>query len=112
MFLQRRNGAPTPAKGLGLSGASESELAKWGALYEFLFSESWPDGAARRTGTLLIFPDEGRLKACLSDRDQGLVGFATGSSILELLEAVERALREDSVDWRASRTAAKERRRT
>lgn len=109
-FLRRRDARERPAGEAGPFVCDPQDLEKWGALLEFLFAEAYPDGTERKTGTLLIFADEGRLKACLSDRDQMLVGFVTGGSLMELLAAAEAALRQDSVDWRASRENGRRRR--
>lgn len=72
-------------------------------LYAFLAAGSYPDGAERITGTLLLFTDQGQLKCCLTDRDGGCVAFLAGESLEGLLDAAEAGLREDALDWRAQR---------
>jgi len=72
-------------------------------LYQFLSAARYPDGGDRRTGTMLIFTDQGTLKMCLSDRDQSLVAFLTGDSLDGLLDAAEAGLREDALEWRVAR---------
>lgn len=69
-------------------------------LSEFLRTVSWPDGTSRETGTLLLFVQDGCLKACLSDRDAHLVAFASAASLGGLLAALERGLVADTLDWR------------
>jgi hypothetical protein len=62
----------------------------------------WEDGTTRVPGTLLIFSEQGRLKACLGDRDSESVGFVTLQGGLDPLDELEGALRDDRIDWRAS----------
>ncbi len=104
MGLKKRD--PSSSNGPGTPAAactSSSDLAMFPTLIEFLFSTRWEDGTSRLPGTLLIFMDGGRLKACLSDRDQGLVAFVTGGSTSELLSASERLLDDEGADWRPQR---------
>jgi hypothetical protein len=54
---------------------------------------------------VLFFIERGELKLCISDRDLQRSAFLTGSDFQSLLESVEGALEEDSVDWRQKRTA-------
>lgn len=75
------------------------------ALWEFLTLSAWEDGSPRETGTFLIFSEDGKVKGCLCNRDTGHVGFVSADGWVSLLEAVEAALMNDSVDWRLSRTA-------
>jgi hypothetical protein len=75
-------------------------------LAEYLASGSYEDGSLRQTASLTLFTEDGRLKACLSDKDNGRVGFISADSFLGLLEALEVALSEDSMDWRASKPVA------
>ena len=74
-------------------------------LLDFLFMRAWPDGTARVPGTLLLFADGERLKACLSDRDQGLVLFLTAESTSELFSLAETLLSDPRADWRPARSA-------
>jgi hypothetical protein len=110
-FLKRREVVEGSPAMISMGSPAPCDLAKFPALVEFLHCEAWPDGSRRQTGTLLVFVDEGRLKACLSDRDQALVGFVTGESLEGLIRAVEEGLQGDHVDWRPSRVNGKGRRR-
>lgn len=58
------------------------------------------DGKPRQVCTLLIFADEGMWKGCLSERDHGLVLWATGDSVPDMLVNLEERLNADTVDWR------------
>lgn len=69
-------------------------------LFEFITADCYGPGEPRVPGTVLVFVDSGLLKACLSDRDQGLVAFVSGASLQALLRAIEDGLRGDNLDWR------------
>src|SRR5260370_22755096 len=68
-------------------------------------ADRWRDGSPRRPGTCLLLADDGRLKVCLSDRDQGLVAFLVVPSLLGAAEAADEALRSSATDWRVSRAS-------
>lgn len=106
-YLQRRD--PDAVAGrAGMNGPlGLADAARFPALVEFLFCDEWPDGTPRRPGTLLCFGDEGKLKMCLSDRDQGLVCFVTAGGLSEGLDCVEQLLREGDGDWRPQRGGGK-----
>lgn len=74
-----------------------------GAIEEFLTRQEWAPGEARVPGSLTMFAELGRLKLCLHDKDQGLVGFVTAATWLGLWSATEAQLRDGTVDWRASK---------
>lgn len=69
-------------------------------LFAFLTSESWEDKSHRVTGTLLIFTQEGYLKACVNDRDLGRSAFVTAPSVTLLFDLIEDGLAEEHLDWR------------
>jgi hypothetical protein len=102
-YLRKRETAGRDPGQVGVSVYDPAELDAWGALLEFLLCETFPDGSRRQTGTLLLFSDEGRLKGCLCDREQSIVGFVSGTSLMQVLRDVEQQLRDDRVDWRAQR---------
>lgn len=82
------------------------------ALWEFLTAVAWDDGEERRTGTLLLFTEEGRWKCCVNDRDAGLVTFVAAESPDQLLRSVDKGLVDDTLDWRKSQGAPSARRRS
>lgn len=82
------------------------------ALWEFLTVTVWDDGEERRTGTLLLFTEEGRWKCCVNDRDAGLVTFVAAESPDQLLRSVDKGLVEDTLDWRKSQGAPTSRRKS
>lgn len=75
------------------------------ALWEYLTLCEWEDGKERETASLTVFFGEGLLKACISDKDAGLVAFVSGESLEGLLQALERGLAEGTLDWRRQREA-------
>ncbi|AYP28967.1 MAG: hypothetical protein [Circular genetic element sp.] len=85
-------------------GSVNVSAGKWGSafpsLWEFLTSAKYPDGSSRILGSLSIWVDVGCIKACLNDRDQGLVAFATADSPEGLWSALEKGLRDDTLDWK------------
>ena len=101
-FLKRR-GADGESRPVKLSAEAKRFAKEYPALHEFLTLEKWDDGAARKTGTLLWFFEDGSLKCCLSDRDAGFVCFITGCDPFSMIDSIELGLTEDSLDWRASR---------
>jgi hypothetical protein len=103
-YLQRRESSSSPQGPCGPCVESAEELRRWPALLEFLEAELWPDGTSRVAGTLLVFVERGKLKACLSDRDQGLVCFVTAASVVDLVDAAEKTLEGSNGDWRPQRT--------
>jgi hypothetical protein len=89
-------------------------------LWEFVARIRWPavsgadpeGGDEREPGSLIIFVDDfGLLKACLSDKDTGQVAFVSSDSLEGLLDASERGLAEDRLDWRPSQISAAARKR-
>lgn len=60
-------------------------------------------GANRKVGTLLVFAEDGKWKACLNDRDGGNYCFASSDALEGLLEALDRGLQSGGLDWRVSK---------
>jgi hypothetical protein len=101
--LKRRTGGTSGTSGECVFAPTAGDLSSTPALVEFLTCEEWEPGVRRQTGTALIFLDGGTLKACLSDRDQGLVSFVALSSLSGLAKALEARLCDEKGDWRASK---------
>lgn len=74
-------------------------------LWEFLSQDTYDDKTPRRLPTITLFLGTDGLQACLNDRDQGLAAFVTSVSLDGLWQALEKGLREDSLDWRRSSSA-------
>jgi len=71
-------------------------------LWEFLSLAQYEDGSERRLPTITLFLSATGLQACLNDRDQGVAAFVTANTLDGLWSALEKGLREDSLDWRRS----------
>jgi hypothetical protein len=97
--LKKRDSRPTAGSaGEGIGSCSVGSMIP--GLMEMLTSVSWPDGSRRVASTLLLFSDEGFIKACLNDRDQGLTAWSSGVSLTACLLALEQGLANDSLAWR------------
>lgn len=83
----------------------DSELAKeCPTVWEYLATDRYEDGSARKTSTLSLFVGPGGLQASLNDRERGLVCFVTGTSVPAILFTLEDMLFSDKVDWRRARS--------
>jgi len=72
-------------------------------LYDHLFATTYEDGSGRMTSTMLIFSENGVLKLCLNDRDNGRSVFITATEFLSLFSVIETGLASNSLDWRSRR---------
>lgn len=100
MVLQRRRAADREQLASVPPPEADSLASKHADLWEFLTCTEWPDGSKRSPGSVTIFLDSGRLKACLSDKDAGLVAFVTASGLLDTLRALNKAVNDAGTDWR------------
>ena len=71
------------------------------AVCEFLSAVKWEDGSDRKTGTLNLFLQDGKLKCWLNDKEFGRSLCRSGDSLDELLQALDTALSDPRADWRA-----------
>lgn len=79
------------------------ELEACGNLIDFMTQTQWPDGTERAVGTIgLFFGEEGRLKAVLNDKAQGLVAFTTYGNDKTIFDWLDEAIVSSSTDWRKS----------
>ena len=69
-------------------------------LVEFLTSLKYSDGSARQTGTITLMRDADTFKAALHDREVALSSFVSGKTFTALLEALEKGLAADTLEWR------------
>jgi hypothetical protein len=106
-FLKKRE-RPKPGEAKVVSvRVDPGDVDLYPALVDFLTANQWPDGTYRDKGTLMVFVDQDRLKACLSDKANQLVLFITLDSLTLVLEACEDALKDDASDWRASKPSGR-----
>lgn len=101
MAIKRRD-TSVPASSASLGEGPDDLSGEFPLLLEFLSADRYPDGGLRQPGTLVLFLELGWLKACLSDRDQGLTAFCSAPGLRGLLRVIEAGLAEDSLDWRKS----------
>ena len=73
------------------------------ALYQLLCSARDAADVWRKGATLMLFADDGKLKATIHDPGTGQVWFATLSSSKGILEQVETLLQKGAGDWRQKR---------
>lgn len=103
MALKRRSGLPGSSSGDCPQADPGDWAKKYPTLVEFLTLLKWEDGAARLPGSLTLFCDIGAWKACLKDKDANASCFVSGRTPGALLEAMEKGLANDALDWRAER---------
>jgi len=99
-FLKRRQ--PEEGQSNGGQPNDPDFNQRFPALFEHLTANRYPDGTARRTCSLSLFSEDGLWKACLNDRDQGLVLFVTEGRLDAILEGLELLLQEEFPPWRKS----------
>lgn len=87
--------------GVSEQDRQESDFARaYPCLHEWITLLVWDDGAARVPATVTVFFEDGRFKACLSDRDQQRVAFTSGWTVDGALGALEEGLLGHTLDWR------------
>jgi hypothetical protein len=101
MALKRREAAAA-ANG-SQAPIVEPKWAEVADLLLFLSDPRWEDGSPRDLGSLTVFADDGKLKACLNDRGAGMVAFVSSDTLVGLLEAASRAAGGSGGDWRTSK---------
>lgn len=121
MGIPRRSREAEPITPIGEFAFRDARWEKrYPNLWEFVSRVLWPAGeggsppesAPRVPGVLIVFVDEGGLlKGCLSDKDTGMVAFVAADGLEGILDALERGLAKDSLDWRPSRESAAARKR-
>jgi hypothetical protein len=102
-FLRRHASSSTAlgASGAAVPGARDSRDLP--ALTEFLAAGTYESGDRRETGTVTLFFEGGVWKACLNDRDQGMVGFLTLPELVDAILVLEEALAQGKGEWRAAK---------
>lgn len=93
------------------AGPGNEFASTYPSLWAFLSASAYDDGESRQTGTMLLFVEQGKVKACLNDRECSDVSFVTGGDVLTLLQRVEEGLRLGDLDWRAVRGRSRDSKR-
>lgn len=70
-------------------------------LTDMLLCTKWDDATFRTTSTLLVFVEDGVLKACLNDRHYNRSAFFTSDTMESLVVKIELALTNGTVEWRS-----------
>lgn len=100
-FLKKREAVERKRSDLAAERAGEWAKAH-PALWEYLVSEEYPDGAPRERSMLCVFVENGLFKAALQDRDQQQSLWAAGEALESVLEALEaKCVSGDPSEWRA-----------
>ncbi len=98
----------TPDKSLDASrsaGFDDAAFAKdYPTLYEHLTATTWEDGTARIPSSIIMFAEEGMLKACLSERNDQMSLWASGNGLKGVLKALEGALNTPAPQWRKQKS--------
>lgn len=105
------SGVPQPEWAIPSPDASETA---WTMAHDAAFKSLYPTlhswmvlgrtgGKARKVGSIVIFCEDGRWKACVNDKQSGQVAFVSGDSWDGLLGAIDRGLKAGSLDWRVSK---------
>lgn len=84
----------------GYLAASDPDFRKdFPTLHAFLTLQGY-GGKQRKAGSLSLFCQDGKFKACVSDNDAGNRAFVSGDTFQSLLGAIERGLSGGGLDWR------------
>lgn len=101
-YVKRLTGSSK--NGMAVAVPNDEQMqAEYPALWEHLTSTRYDDGKPRKTMSMTLFCEEGKMKACLTDRDSSYVAFVSGDGLFDLLRVVEEALATGNVEWRKSR---------
>lgn len=88
--------------GAALPGWKDDRFGKQSpATCGWLGETACENGTCRLTGTALVFAEGGKLKVCLTDRQEGVRCFVTATTWESLWKAVESILASGDGDWRA-----------
>lgn len=96
---------PGNAEATGKAVAPQASPGRWGegypTLWAFLADPAYEDGTPRQTGTVMLFVEQGRLKAWVHDREQERTAFLTAACPEDLFAELNDGLEDDELDWRA-----------
>jgi len=109
----KKGGAPLPLQKPSVSASSSGSLSSttctgttfesFPTLWAFLVLGQWPDGTARKVGTMILFTEGDKWKACLKDPNGSRVAFVTGRDLDSLLLSIDAGLDSEGLDWRPDR---------
>lgn len=105
-FLKKRQASRAERLSRSTEIEDEYAIAEFPYLFSFL-SVTRLDGKDRKPGKLILFCEDGRLKACLKDAETGEVLFVTLSGFEKLMYELDEAVSKEDADWRAGRWMAR-----
>lgn len=79
---------------------NEAFVAKYPALYELLAAGMF-EGEPRKGATITLFCGDGRLKACIADRETGQGVWLALEPFEDILAELELAVAGGTVEWRS-----------
>lgn len=79
---------------------------RWPCLYQLMTVEEFK-GKPRMPASVTLFLADSMLKACVNEKEMGLVGFLSASSFEGLWDGLEASLADDSLDWREDKLKRK-----
>lgn len=80
--------------------ASDAEFKRqFPILWDFLTLQGI-NGTARKPGSITVFCQDGKVKGWLNDKDQGFFTVISASTFGGLWEALDKGLREGTLEWR------------
>lgn len=98
-FLKKRKSAKTATPDAIYAYRSATDETSYSCLYTLLALKKF-EGETRELGSISLFAEQGRLKACVSDKDNGQVAFITLEELDTAFQEIEEALQNDSLTWR------------
>jgi len=72
-------------------------------LWDHLTQTTWDDGTPRETSSLLLFVQDGMLKAMLRDREAGQCLWTAGVSVATVMFQLDTALSDPNAEWKADK---------
>ena len=75
-------------------------------LWTFMTQARWEDGTPRLPSPVSIFMQHGKWTACLTEKNWGLILFATADRLEGIWEALDARLSDPKADWRQDRKAS------
>jgi hypothetical protein len=99
VFTLKKKAVPPAGSVPGAAIVAQGE-GMFPAVTSMVVCESFPDGSPRATSSVTLFWHDGSLKACLNDKDADLTAWVSADTLEGLLEALEKGLQVDGLDWR------------
>lgn len=69
-------------------------------LHEYLTQTQWADRSPRITATMTMYYDGCSMVVAINDRDNERSAFVSAKDFTSLMDAIERGLSEDTLEWK------------